>query len=254
MGRKRRHVGLDDPQAWIFNRMADVYHARPPYPDALVDAVAALAPGRRVADLGAGIGHFALPLAERGFEVVAVEPAAAMLTALRNSAQTRGLPLRALHGMAEALPFEAASFDLVLIADALHFIDHERAAVEIRRVLAPRGALAVVTSSFGPTAFMRDLRALMEETAPRRPRDVAAALRQLATMARVNLDEEAHFTDETPVGFEMLQRWLGSVSFIGPALNPERAAAFHERLRALPEPWRWSRAFTLHSGRRRRGA
>ena len=254
MGRKRRHVTLDDPTAWVFNRMADVYDARPAYPEALIAAVSALAPGRRVLDVGAGIGHLALPLAERGFDVVAVEPAQAMLDVLRRSADARRIQLTALHGMAEALPFDAARFDLVVIADALHFIDHERAAIELRRVLAPRGSLALVTATFAPTPFMNDLRSLMEETAPRRPRDVAAAMQQLASLARVELTHVARFADETPVDYGTLERLLRSVSFIGPALSPELFATFRARLQALPEPWVWSRSFTLHSGRRSRGA
>lgn len=254
MGRKRRHVGLDDPTRWVFNRMADVYDTRPAYPAALIEALVALAPGRRVLDLGAGTGKLALPLAARGFEVVAVEPAQAMLDVLRGSALERSLTLATVHGMAEALPFDAARFDLVLIADALHFIDHERAATEIRRVLAPRGALALVTSTFGATPYMTELRALLDETAPRRPRDVAAAMRQLASLARVELTGVTHFSDETHVDFETLERLLRSVSFIGPALNPERFAAFRSRLRALPQPWVWARAFTLHDGRRTRAA
>jgi ubiquinone/menaquinone biosynthesis C-methylase UbiE len=254
MGRKRRHVTLDDPTAWVFNRMADVYDARPPYPPALIDAIVALAPGPRIADLGAGIGHLALPLAERGFDVVAVEPAQAMLDVLRRSADARRIRLTPLHAMAEALPFEAMRFDLVLIADALHFIDHERAATEIRRVLAPRGSLALVTSAFAPTPFMNDLRMLMEETAPRRPRDVAAARQQLASLARVELTHVARFADDMRVDYPTLERLLRSVSFIGPALSPELFATFRTRLQALPEPWVWSRAFTMHSGRRSRGA
>jgi ubiquinone/menaquinone biosynthesis C-methylase UbiE len=254
MGRKRRQVGLDDPTRWVFNRMADVYDARPAYPEALIEALVALAPGPRVLDLGAGTGKLALPLAARGFEVVALEPAEAMLEVLRRSAQARGVSLVTLHGMAEALPFQAARFDLVLIADALHFIDHERAAPELRRVLAPRGVLALVTSTFAATPYMTELRALLDETAPRRPRDVAAAMRQLASLAKVQLTDVAHFSDETPVDFETVERLLRSVSFIGPALNPERFATFRARLRALPAPWLWARAFALHSGRRTREA
>ncbi|HEX8910372.1 MAG TPA: methyltransferase type 11, partial [Anaeromyxobacteraceae bacterium] len=63
----RRSVSLHDQDRWVFNRLADDYLARPPYPDALVERLAALAggAGARAVDLGAGVGHLALPLAAR---------------------------------------------------------------------------------------------------------------------------------------------------------------------------------------------
>src|SRR6266404_5525488 len=170
----RRKVGLDDQTRWVFNRMADVYPARPPYPPALIDALADLAraagPGARVGDLGAGIGHVALPLAARGFDVTAVEPAASMLAELRATAGRRNLPVRAFHAAAEALPVATASLDLVVVADALHFLDAELTAREIARVLAPGGALAVVTCDFAETRYMRDVVRVMNDAVPRRPR------------------------------------------------------------------------------------
>ena len=253
MGRKRRHVPLSNSEAWVFNRMAHDYDARPEYPRALLDFIANLAPGRRIADLGAGTGYAALPLAERGFEVVAVEPAEAMLAILRRTARERGLELTALHGKAEALPFEAASFDLVLIADALHFLDVELAAKEIRRVLAPRGVLALVTSTFADTPWMTSLGAIIHETATRRPRDPSPAIRQLASVAHAPLSGVAQFSDAAELDAARLERLMRSVSFIGPALNPVRYATFRSRLQALPEPLVWSRSLTLHSGRRTRG-
>ena len=85
--------------------MADVYDARPAYPAALIDALVDVAApvGRRVVDVGAGIGHLALPLAARGVEVVAIEPALAMLDRLRAAACDRGLTLSAVHAAAETL-------------------------------------------------------------------------------------------------------------------------------------------------------
>ena len=137
----RRKVSLDQPSRWVFNRMAEFYAARPPYPAALVDALAELAGpvGSRVGDLGAGVGHLALPLAARGFDVVAIEAAQAMLDQLRAAAAARGIALRALHAAAEQLPLETACLDLVVVADALHFLDTELTARQIARVLA-RGA------------------------------------------------------------------------------------------------------------------
>jgi hypothetical protein len=64
----RRKVGLEEQSRWVFNRMAAFYPARPAYPAELVDALAELAgpAGSRIGDLGAGVGHLALPLAGRG--------------------------------------------------------------------------------------------------------------------------------------------------------------------------------------------
>jgi SAM-dependent methyltransferase len=248
----RRKVGIDETSRWVFNKMADVYDARPPYPPALVDALCALAgaSGPRVGDLGAGVGHLALPLAARGFDVVAVEPAEAMLERLRAAAHGQGLQLRALHAAAEALPLEPASLDAIVVADALHFLDAELTAREIGRVLVPGGALAVVTCELGDTPFMRALRRIIEDAVPRRPRDLAQQMVHVGAMTNVSFAPPRRFHDETAVDHATLERILRSISFIGPAMNPARFAAFRARVHALPEPPVWARTFTLRAGRR----
>ena len=251
----RRKVGLDDPSRWVFNRMADVYDARPPYPAGLVDALAALAPpGGHVADLGAGTGHLALPLAARGFEVTAVEPARDMLERLRAAASARGLPIRAEHATAEATPLAARSVDLVVVADALHFIDAELVAREIARLLRPGGALAVVTAALADTPYMRDVRAVIDDSVPRRPRALARQLVHVSAMVGVPFGQQHVFHDETPVDHETLERILRSISFIGPAMHPGRFATFRRRIHALAGPALWARTFTLRVGTRARGA
>lgn len=61
--------------------------ARPAYPRASIDALAALAPADgRVGDLGTSVGHVHLPLAERGLDVAAVDPR----TGQAGSAERRG--------------------------------------------------------------------------------------------------------------------------------------------------------------------
>ncbi|MFN8472840.1 MAG: class I SAM-dependent methyltransferase [Anaerolineae bacterium] len=52
-----------------------------------------LTPGESVLDVGAGGGRFALPLAEWGVHVVAVEPSPAMGAVLREAADARGLAI-----------------------------------------------------------------------------------------------------------------------------------------------------------------
>jgi ubiquinone/menaquinone biosynthesis C-methylase UbiE len=248
----RRKVDIGDASAWVFNRMADVYDARPAYPGALVDALVRLAgPGGRVLDVGAGIGHLALPLAERGLIVTVVEPAEAMLSRLRERAGQRGLTIAALHAAAEALPLARGAFELAIVADAVHFLDAELTGLELGRVLAPGGALALITCELADTPFMRSVVSLMEASAPRRPRHVQRLIAQLAGCAGVTLQEPQCFRDDAPVDAATLERIVRSISFIGPAMNAERFAAFRARLHALPEPPVWARTFTLLQGKRR---
>jgi SAM-dependent methyltransferase len=249
----RRSVSIHDTPAWVFNRMADVYEARPPYPPALIDAIAELAgaSGSRIGDVGAGVGHLSLPLAARGFDVVAIEPAAAMLERLRNAARARANSVQAVHAAAEALPLESGSLDVAVVADALHFLDAELCAIELSRVLAPHGALAIVSCRLGDTPFMRGVAEIINSAATRRPRDMSQAIVQLFAVTGVSSAPVMRFFDETPVD-DSLEQILRSISFIGPALDPQRFATFYERILALPGPRLWARTFTLYSGRRGR--
>jgi len=247
----RRKIGIDDSAAWVFNRMADVYDARPPYPLTLIERLFRLAggPGSRVVDLGAGIGHLSLPLAERGCTVFAVEPAQTMLERLRSRAPTSEFAVQCLHAAAEAVPLPPCSVQLALIADAMHFLDAALTGHEVRRLLQPGGALAIVTCEPGNTPFMRDVVRLMELAAPRRPRATRDMITQLAGVAGITLHESVQLEDHTPVNHAQLERILRSISFIGPAMHAQRFSQFWRHVRALSDEPVWSRRCTLRSGR-----
>jgi SAM-dependent methyltransferase len=112
---------------------------RPGYPDAAIDWVLPSAVGGRLLDLAAGTGKLTAALLGRG-EVIAVEPDSAMLGELR-----RRFPgVAAMAGTAESIPLPAASVDAVLIGQAWHWFDTERALPELARVLRPGGVLAAL--------------------------------------------------------------------------------------------------------------
>ncbi|MFC8598348.1 class I SAM-dependent methyltransferase [Isoptericola sp. NPDC057191] len=130
-------------RAASFERGADTYaQVRPSYPAEALRWLLAGRP-RRVLDLGAGTGKLteaALAVLDDAPEVVAVDPSSAMLDEL--AARLPGV--QTLRGTAEDLPLADASVDAVLIGQAWHWFDPERAAAEIARVLRPGGTLGVV--------------------------------------------------------------------------------------------------------------
>ncbi|GIH99288.1 class I SAM-dependent methyltransferase [Planobispora takensis] len=129
-------------RASSFGGQAAAYaRERPGYPDAAVrwSLEPVSGPARpRVLDLGAGTGKLTESLLRLGADVVAVEPDPAMLAQLHT-----GLPsVRAMRGSAEEIPLPDASVEAVLVGQAMHWFDLDRALPEIRRVLAPGGVLA----------------------------------------------------------------------------------------------------------------
>jgi SAM-dependent methyltransferase len=127
-------------QATSFGAAAAAYErGRPPYPAEAIDWL--LPPGAaRVLDLGAGTGKLTRELAERGLDVVAVEPLPGMREQLARAVP--GVPVHP--GTAEHIPLPDRSVDVVLVAQAWHWVDPARAVPEVARVLAPGGQLGVV--------------------------------------------------------------------------------------------------------------
>ena len=144
-----------------FGAAAEAYdRGRPAYPEAALDWLLP-AGGRplRVLDLGAGTGKLTRQLAGRGLDVVAVDPSPGMLDQLRRASP--GIP--ALVGSAEAIPLDAGSVDLVVVAQAWHWMDPVRAVPEVARVLKPGGRLGLLWNCREPrqNGWTADLARLM---------------------------------------------------------------------------------------------
>jgi SAM-dependent methyltransferase len=253
----RRGVPVTDASRWVFNRLARDYRRRPGYPPPLVARLLALAggPRARVADLGAGTGHLAIPLARLGAEVHAVEPARAMLDVLAEEAGA--LPVRAVHAAAEETGLAASVFDLVLLADALQWVEPERAGREVRRLLAPGGSLAVVVPVLADAPFLRALRERIARANPKaRPRPPPVAL--LASSAGLPPPREERFLDEVLLDDGALAAVVRSLSYAGPALGPAALESLLADARALARAHGgavWRREILLHvASRPRRGA
>jgi len=127
----------------LFTGKAQVYaDARPGYPDAAVNYIAALVPQDAVfADIGAGTGKFSVLLAQRGYQLFAVEPNADM----RGQLATTLAPFpnaRIVNGTAENTALPDSSVDAVTCAQALHWFDPDAFRAECRRIGRP-GAVVI---------------------------------------------------------------------------------------------------------------
>jgi SAM-dependent methyltransferase len=131
-----------------FSDRAASYRAfRPTYPSELFAWLADLAPARALAwDCATGNGQAAVPLAAHFAQVFATDASAEQVAhAERHPNVTYAV------APAEACPLPDASADLVLIAQALHWVDRPKFFAEARRVLKPGGAL-VATCYLAPSA------------------------------------------------------------------------------------------------------
>jgi SAM-dependent methyltransferase len=117
---------------------------RPRYPEVLIDEL--VAPGVRTClDVGAGTGIASKQLADRGVDVLAVEPDERMAAVAR----TKMIPT-------EIATFErwrpgGRQFDLVVFAASFHWVDPAVALPKVASILTDGGRLALLWNRLRPT-------------------------------------------------------------------------------------------------------
>jgi SAM-dependent methyltransferase len=104
-----------------------------------------IGPGKRVLDVAAGTGNAAIPAAAAGASVVASDLTPELFDAGRARAEAEGVELEWAEADAEDLPFEDASFDVVISSIGVMFAPHHQAAAdELVRVCRPGGTIGLL--------------------------------------------------------------------------------------------------------------
>jgi SAM-dependent methyltransferase len=217
--------GFEQPDAYV--------RGRPGYPVAAVErlvAEAGIGPGRDVLELGAGTGAFTRELVGAGARVLALEPVEGMRGRL-----VEALPrVEIVGGQAERIELPAGCVDAVVVAQAFHWFDGERALPEIARVLRPAGRLGLIWNVRDESVdWVAALGHILDEHADDAPRYGSGAWRAAfeATTGFRPLQSASfpHVHRQTPDG---VADRIGSVSYIA-ALPPDEHAAVRRQVAEL---------------------
>ncbi len=116
-------ASIDENRRTSFDAKASQYdRMRPSYPDALVDDVLARTGARRIVEVGAGTGQATKVFARRPCTILALEPGPNLASLLRrNVAGHRNVVVEGT--TFEEWRAEDRAFDLVLSAQAFHWVD-----------------------------------------------------------------------------------------------------------------------------------
>lgn len=129
-----------------FGSIAMLYDAaRPSYPDAVAqDVLASFDPARslRVLEIGCGTGQATRMLAARGHQILATD-LSPELVAVAQQRLAAFPQVRFLIGAFEQLTLPDGAFDLIISAQAFHWIDPAVGVPKAARLLAPQGVLAL---------------------------------------------------------------------------------------------------------------
>jgi SAM-dependent methyltransferase len=138
--------------------------ARPSYPDALVNKILTVSPGRDILDVGCGTGIAARQFQAAGCQVLGVDPDGRMADVARRS----GVDVEV--ATIETWDPAARRFDAVIAGQAWHWVDPAAGAAKAAQALRPGGRLAVFWNSFLPPRELNEaMGAVFRRIAPDTP-------------------------------------------------------------------------------------
>lgn len=137
---------LDRSRRTLFNNVAALYDAaRPGYPESLVEDVVALSgiPAEgRILEIGCGPGKATLPFARRGYSILCLELGEELAALARENC--RPYPKVEVQTTAfEAWETQERAFDLIISAQAFHWIPPELGYPKVQQALKPSGTMAL---------------------------------------------------------------------------------------------------------------
>ncbi|MGH3423865.1 MAG: class I SAM-dependent methyltransferase [Nocardioidaceae bacterium] len=215
---------LREQRSRTFGGVAGAYErTRPGYPERATRWLVGERPAR-VLELGAGTGKLTSALVDAGHDVTATEPSTSML--IRLAAR---LDVPCVQATAEALPFPANSFDVVVAAQAFHWFDLAEALPAIARVLRDDGTLSLAWNLRDETIpWTRRLTEIIGSES----HDLSVYADELAMSGLFSVPERAAFGFWQQLDLDSLLGLVESRSYVASLGQGERDAVL-DRVRTL---------------------
>ncbi len=231
--------GLDKQGPWKIGDFHKIGAQQTNVGEVLCDEIA-LSAGAQVLDVACGSGNTALAAARRNCRVTGIDIVPALVHKARERASSEGFEITFQEGNAEELPFEDASFDVVLSTFGVMFApDQERAASELIRVCKPGGTIGLATwtpESMPGRMFATSLKYLPPP--PGKPPirwGTASGLRDLFSARVKNMTLHDHFTyhrePSVDAWITTMRTYFGPVSMAFSRLEGQQRTDYEQDLR-----------------------
>jgi SAM-dependent methyltransferase len=193
--------------------------------------------GQRVLDLGTGTGCLARQFALRGCEVVGIDPSEELIEEAKRIDDDGGVRVHYVVAKAERTTLDESSFDVVAAGRCWHWLDHNKAIREIKRVIKPNGYIALAQFDWLPMPgnAIGATERLIEKYSPEWKLGGGNGLHGdwLNDIRRAGFTEIETFSFDVTVSYSH-EAWRGRVrasASVRATMSPDMVARFDESLR-----------------------
>jgi SAM-dependent methyltransferase len=197
-----------------FDKIAMAYdHYRPSYPAEMIDhieQIAQLGPQSRLLEIGCGPGKATILFAERGYEILCIEPGINLIDIAAE--KLRGYPVTFVNCLFEDWQETPQAFDLVYSGQAFHWVTKEVGYEKAAGALKPGGYLALFwnRSPNRDDALRREIDSAYQRCAPelieatkQNPKELVKFEMEQAT----EIQASGHFHEVAVLRFPWTQRY-----------------------------------------------
>ncbi len=227
-----------NPKERFSKRTGNYVKYRPGYPDGVITYLEAngfLRKSSVIADIGSGTGKLSELFLKHGYEVRAVEPNREMRRAAENIFKTNK-GFISFDGSAEAIPLADHWVDLIVVGQAFHWFEAEKAALEFKRILRKGGSIVLIWNNryLSGSGFMRDYEGLLRQYGNdyKKILSIYYGTQELKNLFGGSEIEQVVFDFEQSFDFKGLKGRLESTSYCPPPGTPQHKMIM-EKLRGL---------------------